>query len=1138
MSKNNVHQRIPQNNQMTPQTYGDVNYKVTTSDYTPSGAPPPNLLFTSSFALSSGKGGGGGGGNINGDVMHTDTYAKFVDIVGEGPIVGPVNGLNSVLLNGTPLTDKNGNFNFKGVQVYPMYGTEDQKFPPMFQKSGSTFSVNAEVKKTQPYTFTITDNSITSVNIIMRIPVLSSTDDSGNINGTSVSFQFSINGNSVASKTISGIATSPIEQGFVLNLRDYTGGKTIVVTRITADSGDPKLTNKTFVASYTNIIDYTINYANRAGCALMFEAAQFGTQLPDRSYHVQGINTIKIPVNYNPVTRTYTGVWNGVFTTAYTNNPVWCMYDLLTNGRYGLGDYIDADHVDKYELYELAQYCDEMVVGLDGKMEPRFTFNGVINEREQALSILKKFQNNFLGVLYYFGGVIKIAQDKPADPIAMVTNANVVDGVFDYSTTELDNQTNTVVVSYNDPVNNYRLTTETVYNNTLLSLAGREVKKEVNAFGCTSRSQAHRLGKYILLSDIDNADSVTYTAGMDHAKIMVGDVIEIHDNNIQSSIAAGRIKSMSGLTINLDRAVTFIAGLRYTIKVLDQNGEVQDLAVSTASVGNLSTITVDDNKGFQASDFTIFAITQDNNPNEQGELYRIVSVKENDLNKYDIIANKYVSSKYEDLYSNNPVDVIPEEPLKDIKAPQGLQKSSQSLFKSGNTVLNDVDFTWSFVSGATHYEYQYRIDSNEFTQMQRTNSNQIKIVDTNGVYDVRVRAVDMLNRASPFSEIKLRISTGDIRPEDVKLFTIHRSGSSLIFTWEEVSSQQLGLIKYYEIRQGSTWNNALPVFRTQSNSYTYTLNTGGTFLIKAISVGGSESAVASSANAFPADTNIYITDEYAEHAFPHSTPQQIENFVIENLPLTYSDGTDMDMSHGGDLSFSNGASNRLKLAAFNYGAWYTLTDQWTTYTKPWASEPYIGLTGVYETDVKDLGAVEDVFIHARALKSFQVVDLYSPDFSGIYVSDLSKSWYAPGIEDASSLLVEMRYSSDGVTYTSYSNFIPGQYQARYFQYKVTMAAKVMKYNMYLDNFVVEYDIPDIIDRKILTTGANGEVVYTYEKTFHTAELVVLGNPTDPSTNVSVQTLSKSLTQATFKAVNQSTGAAAPNVSINIMIKGY
>lgn len=1137
MAKNQVHDKIPQNKQLSAQTQGDVAYKVKISDYQEEQAPLNDRLFTN-FGLVGKGGGGGSGGQINGDVLHTDTYAKFVDIVSEGQIEGTVNGLNSILLNGTPLADENGNLNFNGVQVYPLYGTEDQKFPPMFQKSGSTFSVNSEVKTTQAYTFTVTDDSITSTNIIIKVPILSQTDDNGNINGTSVSFQITVNGKLVAKKTISGVATSPIEKGFVVNLRDFTGDKTVVVSRITPDSTDPKLQNKTFVASYTWIIDYTINYANRAGCALMFEAKQFGSQLPDRAYHLKGINTIKIPENYDPVARTYTGVWNGVFKTAYTNNPVWCLYDLLTNTRYGAGDYIDADQLDKFEMYDLAQYCDDMVIGLDGSMEPRFTFNCIITQREQALSLIKKIQGNFLAALFYFGGVIKLAQDKPEDATAIVTNANVVNGVFNYSTTELDKQTNTVVVSYNDPINDYKLTTETVYNNALLNQAGREVKKEVNAFGCTSRSQAHRMGKYMLLSDIDNAESVNYTAGLDHAKVIIGDIIEIHDNFIENTVSAGRIKSMSGVTIVLDRTVTLLAGNNYFIKIIDQNGAVEELTISNASVGTISTITVDDNKGFIASAYTVYSIKHETETDKQGTLYRILDIRENDKNTYDITANKYVSSKFDNIYSNNPVDVLPEQPLPPLRAPQNVQKISQNLYKDGKNVLNDVDFGWNRVTGATHYEYQYRIDSNEFTQVKRTNDNQFKIIDGNGVYDVRVRAVDLLNRTSKFSEVKTRVSTGDVIPSDVQRFNIHRSGSTLVFSWEEVPLQEYGLIAYYEIRQGTTWFDALTVFRTLSNSYTYTLNTGGTFLIKAVTIAGVGSANAASANAFAGDTNIYITDNYSDLGFPVSDPSQIQNFTVEQETFDFSNGEVFTFSNGEDFSFTSASGSRLLLTEFNYGAWNTLTNEWTTYVEPWVGDVQVGTVGIYETDVKNLGAVEDVFIHAKAVKSVVVTDLYVTDFVGLYVPDFNDDWYSVGKEEAAIMVVEMRFSTDGVSYSDYTEFVPGQYRGRYFQYRITLTAKVMKYEMYIDSFEVEYDIPDVIDRALITTGANGQITYTFTKTFHTTDLVVLGNPTDPSTNVTVKTLSKSLTQATFQSINQTTGAVAPNVEINVIIKGY
>ena len=1115
MSKERVHTQIPQNLQSNSQTYGNVDHKVVVSDYTPDDSPKQNILFTTGL----GKGGGGDdpGGRINGTVMTVDTYAKFVDIVSEGEIEGPVNGYNSVLLNGTPLTDSNGNLNFSGVQVYPFYGTPDQKFPPMFQKSGVTYLVNAEIKKTQSYTFTISDSSITSVNVIIKTPLLSSTDDKGNVNGTSVAFTISVNGQTKVSQSISGIALSPFEKGFIVNLRDFTGDKTIVVSRITGDSTDPKLQNKTFVNSYTTIIDYTLNYANRAGCALTFEAAQFGTQLPDRSYHVKGRNTINIPENYDPIKRTYTGAWNGVFKQAYTNNPVWCLYDILTNKRYGAGDYIDASKFNKFQLYDLAVYCDEQVPGLDGNLEPRFTFNAIITDREQVLSLILKMQASFFSMIFYTTGIISIAQDKDADPVALVTNANVIDGYFDYSSSEYDKQTNTVVVSYNDSSNSNKVTTETVYNNRLLELSGREVKKKIYALGCTSRSEANRRGKYILLSDALNAESVSYTAGLDHAQVVIGDVVEIHDNFLENTHAAGRLISMKDTTIVLDRSVTFISGIAYKIKIIDQSGDLEELDISPAVIGNVSTITVVDNKGFTSSAYAIFAISIVSDTTKKGSLYRIISIKENDDNKYDILANKYDPNKYNELYSPSPIDDVPENNLTALKAPPYLTKSAQSLYKDGKTIFNQVTFSWQKVSGASHYEYQYRIDSGQFTQMTRTTESQFQVLDKSGVYEVKVRSADLLNRNSSFISLTLRIDPNQVIPENVENFTVHRSGSSLQFSWDNVPLAENGLIEYYEVRSGTVWEQAVRIFRTGTNSHTYTLNTGGTFLIKAFTVAGVPSAVAASTIAIPGDSNLYITDDYAATGFPHATGAQLINFVVD----------------------TSTTPDRLQLIEQSYGAWEDSTDLWSTYTKKWADQVIIGLIGVYETDVKDIGAIEDVFIKADVGKLVTPVDLYAPDFDTLYATDLDNGWYAPGKEDAGIVSLSMRYSDDNVTFTDYKQFVPGQYRARYFQYLLTLRSDVMKYLMYIDAFKIEYDIPDARERALVTTGPGGLVTYTFTKKYHNINVLsVVGNPTSAALNLIVKTVAKSLTQATFLATTLPNSTPAVGVQINVLIQGY
>tara|TARA_R110002153_G_scaffold152542_3_gene304145 strand:+ start:4299 stop:7700 length:3402 start_codon:yes stop_codon:yes gene_type:complete len=1133
MSKNQIQTKLPAGNQLQPQSQGNVQYKVKVEDTIEEGAQPQLLRGLL------GKGGGGGGspgGHINGDVMHTDTYAKFIDIISEGPIEGPVNIANpvgSILLNGTPLADEGGNLNFKGVQVYQMLGTEDQRFPPMFQKSGSTISVNAQIKKAIPHTITIADDQITSVNIIIRLPSLASIDNNGNVNGTSVALQFSINGNVIAKKTISGIATSSIEKSFLFNILPYEKEVTMVIDRVTDDSSNPgKLQNDTYIASYTNIIDYAMNYANRAGAALMFEAAQFGTQLPDRAYHIKGINAIKIPENYNPVTRKYIGIWNGVFTTAYTNNPVWCMLDLMTNKRYGAGDSIDVEQIDKFELYTLAQYCDDLVPGLGGNLEPRFTFNIAITDREQALTIFKKMQNNFLSVLYYFGGVIKLTQDSPSEAIAIVTNANVLEEGFNYSSIELDRQSNTVIVSYNEPLNNYSLTTETVYNNKLLNEVGVEVKKELYAFGCTSRSQAHRLGKYQLLSDVLNSETVTYTAGLDHSSINVGEVIEIHDNNMPNSISGGRLVSMTDLIIVLDRDVTLLAGVTYFISILDQNGIVQKLTIDPSNIGSINTITVVDSKGFKANPYAIYGIS--NSTDSTGELYRVVDIKENDSNKYDITANKYDASKYDLIYTNNPIDISPDQKLPDVKSPTNLLVSNRTLFKNGKSVLNNTSFSWNKVNQATHYEYQYRIDSSEFSAIKTTDDNSIAIIDSDGVYDIRVRSSDLLNRKSTFIENKFRISTSDVIPAQVQTFVIHRSGVALIFTWKEVPIDEYGLIAYYEIRQGSTWSEALTIFTTLNNSYTYTLNTGGTFLIKAISIAGIESTTATSALAFSGNTNtLGVADNYASDGFPLGT---LSNFVVETESFNYSDSVPFIFSNAESFDFTSSAGNRLELQSFNYDTWNTVTQQWNTLTTPWVSSPTIGLLGSYETPVKDLGEVLNVYVKAEASKTFNDNGIYWTDIGDLYWTDMN-DWYWTGKTEVSSMKVFMRNSQDNTTFTDYTELVPGQYSARYFQYKITLKALAPAYDMFVDSFLVQYDIPSTTETDRATTDGTGLVTITF-KDKYTQVPSVVATPEALTSNSICRLVSASTTQAIITTLDTISGVVAPNTAINVQITGY
>lgn len=1104
MSINSRHTLLPPNRQIAPESDGNLEFKLSVTDVV---QEDNNTNFLLGYGLGKGHH-VDPTGQINGTIMHTDSFVKMIYLVSEGSIKGEVDGHRSFYLNNTPLVDAAGNLNFKGVQIQPFYGQQDQKFPAMFGKSGNTISVGAEVKFGTDYVFSV-DEEITSVNIIMRLPYLAVEDNKGNISAGSVNISFIVNGKALPQKNIQCLATGEIEIAFLLNLNYLDGQKTIHVVRNSPDSDDPKIQNKTYISSYTPILDYRLNYAGRAGFCITFESKQYGTQLPDLMVDVYGLDIIQIPDNYDPETRVYTGIWSGRFKTGYTNNPVWILYTILTNKLWGAGDYISPEDIDKFQFYTFGQYCDELVPDLDGGKSPRFTFNGEINSQESVSSLVRKFQTVFFGALYFSHGQIKMFCDAKEDPSFIITNSDVVDGEFNYASLPFDKLTNTVVVSYNDIENNMARTTVTVKNDEYIDFYGCVVKKEIDAFGCTNRTQAMRLGLNQLASDESCKDTCTFKMSYSGYAIEAGMVGRIIDNdNPRDALAGGRILSINLPTIVLDRAVTMISGVSYTLDTYTSNGVLVSISVNTVP-GTSDTITVDSgfNKQISALNAFVFRSPEASTKN----LWRIMSISDLGDKTYEVMANFYSPDKYDKVDALAPIDNPPTTKLPELQAPNNIIITSRSQSRNVNTILNSVNFGWDRIKNIAYYEYQYKTSGGQFSQLQRTNSNRFNVTAGDGEYVVKVRTVDALHRRSIFTQKSFRISAGDLVPKDVTSFSVQRSGNSLIFNWDAATDYDKLVIDHYEIRTGTAWDDAYTVADIVGNSYSLSVNYADTYMIKAVTIAGVESVNAASVGAIPKESNILLTDDYKALGFPAG---EFSNFIHDSL------------------------NQRLEMRRFNYGTWQDTTGQWNTLTEEWSSKIEPGLVGHYTTPVKDLGGIEVTYIHIDASKDQVVTDLSKDSMATVPVSDLHSNWLKDGNLKLSKVTISIRKSDDNVIWSAWANFVAGQYKGRYFQYRISLEVLSHIQLLYITGFTVKYDIPDNPERSVGTTDINGQFVYNYSTKYHNPDLIVIGSPTNPSDNVTVKTIAKSITQATFLAIDQSTGNPKSGILINIYVRGY
>ncbi len=452
------------------------------------------------------------------DNLKSTQMMSVIDAIGEGPIEGPVKGLQSILVNKTPLTDTDGNPVIHGVTAVWRAGEQEQTPPEGFESSGSETVLGVEVTRAKPVTRTITSANIDRLRVTFGVQSLVETTSKGDRNPSSVRLliQLQRNGNWVTEKdvTINGKTTSQFLASVILdNLppRPFN----IRMVRETADSTTDQLQNRTLWSSYTEIIDVKQCYPNTAIVGMQVDAEQFGGQQMTVNYHIRG-RIIQVPSNYDPEKRTYSGIWDGSLKPAYSNNPAWCLWDMLTHPRYGMGKRLGAADVDKWALYAIGQYCDQMVPDGFGGTEPRMTFNAYLAQQRKAWDVLSDFCSAMRCMPVWNGQMLTFVQDRLSDVVWPYTNCDVVvddNGVgFRYSFSALKDRHTAVEVNYTDPQNGWQTSTELVEDPEAILRYGRNLLK-MDAFGCTSRGQAHRAGLWVIKTGLLETQTVDFTLG-------------------------------------------------------------------------------------------------------------------------------------------------------------------------------------------------------------------------------------------------------------------------------------------------------------------------------------------------------------------------------------------------------------------------------------------------------------------------------------------------------------------------------------------------------------------------------------------------------------------------------------------------
>ncbi|QPR10344.1 host specificity protein J [Escherichia coli] len=580
------------------------------------------------------------------DNLKSTQLLSVIDAISEGPVDGPVDGLKSVLLNSTPVLDTEGNTNISGVTVVFRAGEQEQTPPEGFESSGSEAVLGTEVKYDTPITRTITSANIDRLRLTFGVQALVETTSKGDRNPSEVRLlvQIQRNGGWVTEKdiTIKGKTTSQYLASVVVgNLppRPFN----IRMRRMTPDSTTDQLQNKTLWSSYTEIIDVKQCYPNTALVGVQVDSEQFGNQQVSRNYHLRG-RILQVPSNYNPQTRQYSGIWDGTFKPAYSNNMAWCLWDMLTHPRYGMGKRLGAADVDKWALYVIGQNCDQSVPDGFGGTEPRITCNAYLTTQRKAWDVLSDFCSAMRCMPVWNGQTLTFVQDRPSDKVWTYNRSNVVmpdDGApFRYSFSALKDRHNAVEVNWIDPDNGWETATELVEDTQAIARYGRNVTK-MDAFGCTSRGQAHRAGLWLIKTELLETQTVDFSVGAEGLRHVPGDVIEICDDDYAGISTGGRVLAVNSQTrtLTLDREITLPSSGTTLISLVDGQGSPVSVEVQSVTDGvKVKVSRVPDG----VAEYSVWGLKL---PTLRQRLFRCVSIRENDDGTYAITAVQHVPEK-------------------------------------------------------------------------------------------------------------------------------------------------------------------------------------------------------------------------------------------------------------------------------------------------------------------------------------------------------------------------------------------------------------------------------------------------------------------------------------------------------------
>ncbi|HBN2657659.1 TPA: host specificity protein J [Citrobacter freundii] len=693
------------------------------------------------------------------DDLQSVAKAKILVALGEGEFAGQLTGKN-IYLDGTALENSDGTKNFSGVTWEFRAGTQAQNYIQGIPGTENEINVGTEVSSATAWTRTFTNTQLSAVRLRLKWPSLFKQEDNGDLVGYSINYAIDLQTDggtwqTVLNTSVTGKTTSGYERSHRIDLPQAGSTWTIRLRKITADANSAKIGDTMTLQSFTEVIDAKLRYPNTALLYIEFDSSQFNGSIPQISCEPRG-RVIRVPDNYDPDTRTYSGTWQGAFKWAWTDNPAWIFYDLVITDRFGLGNRLSAANIDKWTLYQVSQYCDQPVP--DGKggsgTEPRYTCNVYVQDRNDAYTVLRDFAAIFRGMTYWGGDQIVALADMPRDVDYAYTRANVIDGRFTYSSSTTKTRYTTALVFWSDPGNAYADAMEPVFEQPLVARYGFN-QLEMTAIGCTRQSEANRKGRWGILTN--NKDRVvSFDVGLDGNIPQPGYIIAVSDELLSGKVMGGRISAVNGRVIKLDRVADAAAGDRLILNL--PSGASQSRTIQAVN-GEFITVTTAYSETPQAE--AVWVVESDELYAQQ---YRVVSVSDNDDGTFSITGawhdpDKYARIDTGAIIDQRPVSVIPPG---NQSPPANIVISSFSVVQQ-NISVETMRVSWDQAQNAIAYEAQWRRNDGNWVNVPRSSTTSF---DVSGIYAgrylVRVRAINAAEISSGWGYSEEKTLTGKV----------------------------------------------------------------------------------------------------------------------------------------------------------------------------------------------------------------------------------------------------------------------------------------------------------------------------------------------------------------------------------------